>query len=350
MGGPGPSNAQLETDCARRIPSSWDGNEPRVRFFHGWGCSSHEKSYEPGQYARLHDDPYKMGDWVDSILVPPNMSVTGYHHHDYKGGSATWGPGIHADLNSPNKGVGRRQMSAMKIDRRKSWPEFLRDCCQGIEPANLCKNYAGPFQQACQPNMAFHCGLDLNWFKSPICRQWCTQNKSTCDGIANKLCNGSTDPYCACFNSASNIIRPACFDSACSAGTAYQTEQQMNSAQNCGQFCQMQFNIDKVGRDALLENNTFMQKCGAEANQILANEEKIEQDKIAQTEAKKKIDEEAIQGQKENAAAAFSNPFSSQNSSSTAAVAAIGGGGVSGLSSSMCFLLIIIAVVAYMLW
>lgn len=340
MGGPGTSNAQLDSDCIRRIPSNWTDTEPRVRFFRNGGCSGSEKNYGPGNYAKLHDNPFKMGDWAASILVPPNMSVTGYEHHDYKGKSATWGPGIHADLNNPNKGVGSRKMSSMTISRRKSWPEFLRDCCQGIEPESLCRNYAGPLKQACQSNMNHHCGLSLNWFKKPICRQWCENNQSRCDEIANQLCKDSEDPYCACFNAPSNIIRPSCFYAPCSAATAYQTLSDMNAARNCGEACIMQFNIDKVGRDALLENNTFKQECGTEAEKILDIEDNNNVSTGTNTNVVTEDNNTTNNGE---------GTSSNRNSIDTGTAAAIGGGGLLGLSSSFFLMLILFAIVAYVI-
>ena len=385
--GRGPSGADPRWDqqCKRHIPSYWTNSEPGVTTWWDAGCTNHQYTFPKGDlnipdldvYHRnnnAHPVPHR--NFIASMIVPPHMTVTGWNAPCYnsncviwernkytgwrnvkRGGdfsgytaSATWGPGMYSHLSFPNMGVGARDIDSMQIKKRKSWPEFLRDCCQGIEPAGLCKNYAGPMTQACQPSMAHHCGLSLDWFKKPICKQWCSKNKSTCDGIAAKLCANSEDPYCSCFHTAENIIRPACFDPACSSGTAYQTAAHINQSTNCGVYCNQQFNIDKVGRDALLENNAFMQRCGTQAQEILDKEAEEEKKKQEAEDAKKKAEEDAKRAEEEakkKAEEGGLGGLGGDGDNKTMTYAAVGGGGLSGVSSSFLCLLIIIGLIMY---
>lgn len=264
---------------ATHVPSSYDPNTaPSVRIFEHGDCTGQSRVIAADPQGRqvgynLHNAPLYFGDAISSMVVPPNTKVVLYHHTLFSNDNPrrTFGPGVYRNFD--REGIrddsGRfgmnDQATFMEVTPHasKSHAEFLRDCCQGIEPAEICANYAGPMQPACQPSMQYHCGLSLDWFRKPICKQWCNGNKEACDEIAKRLCTGNGDSFCACFNADPNIIRPSCFDPKCSSGTAYQTIDQKNSATNCGVYCNQQFNIDKVTRDALVNDNTFNQQCSS---------------------------------------------------------------------------------------
>lgn len=263
---------------ATHVPSSYDANTPpSVRIYEHGDCTGQSRVVAGDAQGRqvgynLHNAPLYFGDAISSMVVPPNTKVVLYHHTLFSNDNPrrTFSPGVYRNFD--REGIrddsGRfgmnDQATIMEVTSgaSKSHAEFLRDCCQGVEPAEICANYAGPMQPACQPSMQYHCGLNLDWFRRPICKQWCSGNREACDEIAKRLCTGNGDPYCACFNSDPTIIRPSCYDPKCSSGLAYQTQVQEN-AKCDGVYCNMQFSVEGVNRDALVKDNVFRNNCSS---------------------------------------------------------------------------------------
>lgn len=265
--------------CPSNVPAAYDNSSPNVVVYSGDNCQGQYRSLPPGSHTR----PFA----ISSIVVPPNTVVQGSYvipaivctgrtpqsqwSQCGKGKTVvkTFTPGVY---NLGSQGIkddtGAYAMNGaiinLNITKPKSHADFLRDCCLGIEPELGCANYAGYTANACKSTMSSYCGASLARFREPTCKQWCASNSGECDSIAGRLCAPSpTDSFCACFHTDPTIIRPSCFDPKCSSGIAYQTEEQKNSATNCGVYCNQQFNIDKVTRDALINDNTFNQQCSS---------------------------------------------------------------------------------------
>ena len=83
--------------------------EQKVKFFTYYGCRGNQMGLLPGNYPDLNNLPIKGND-IDAMVIPPNMSVQGWSHPNFQGRQGTWGPGIHSDLNSPNRGIGNNDI------------------------------------------------------------------------------------------------------------------------------------------------------------------------------------------------------------------------------------------------
>jgi hypothetical protein len=381
---------------ARGFPrTSWSSKEPGVTTWVNAGCDKHQYTFPP-KNLNIYDlntyhhangrHPVPHSNFIASMDVPPHMSVTGFSAPGYNSdgwknhtGKATWGPGTHSNLSDPkrqdpgyntigrrNTSLGNRDIDSMKITKRKSWPEFLRDCCQRKgETAANCKNYYGPNQGACQSNMNFHCGINIGWHKSAICKEWGAAHKNQYDALAAKVCRGSKDLYCACFNPADpGDIQPACFDVKCSSGGGpYQTAIMKNQAGKCPTYC-MQKIIATADKNVIIEGNEFNQQCGP---QVKAHNDKIKEKEDADAKDKEEAEANAdpISGNAGSGGglgAPGSGRSGSLFGSSTdgddgddatsskkkKTALAVGGGGL-GLSISCICCVIILAIIMYMM-
>lgn len=223
----------------------YDGiNEPPVQIWSDVGCrGSRVALYPQGSAAgrtgvgdkdlagvtdlvaprlgqRIASDGQVFGDnQADAMIIPGNMWVEGFSHTAFEQNNAeesklspllrpyrraVWGPGIHANLGNPNRGIGRDDLDSLIIHRTEDFSTFQVGCCTGQRDAQLCGKLSGPYDAACKNVMSKHCSVRGNFF-SPECRQWVSgipdQSRNQ---LARQVCslpdlNDDEKQWCSCY-------------------------------------------------------------------------------------------------------------------------------------------------------
>jgi hypothetical protein len=333
------------------IPASYNNSPPAVTIYEHDNCHGQSRSL-PAGWHDIGSSPWNFNDAVSSISVPPNTIVKiGRHNLPFNHPhqiTRTFTPDLYRSFDQLNlkddtnvHGLNDTTSVIEVISNAyKSHPEFLRDCCFNVEPEGSCANYAGPNQSACQPTMQYHCGLNLDWFQKPICKRWGESHQPEYDAIAQKLCTGNQDPYCACYNVADNIVRPTCFDAKCTAATAYKPYDS-RKGEPCGVFCNMQVSA-VADKSVLIDNNQFVQNCGNEAATIrkeISENKKGEEDNG---------DEENIEEPPTPPGEKKIEGSTKGSSSSRTKYLILGGGGV-GICVMFCVCLMLLALMYFMM-
>ena len=218
--------------CDARVPTTWTDEEPRARFFSWPNCSVAEMDLGEGNYADLRTLGTTPGDDdIDSVIVPPHMTVTLFADPYFNGNSRQLQPNERVgDLHNPLISVDANQTSSIIVNRVKSWQQFRTDCCKGIGNPDLCKNFWGP------------------------------SNGSSCDSYMQQFCRQNpTDPSCSCLNS--EIPNAQCFDTNCQK-TGYKTNN-MKSISNCPDFiqCNQYLSLSDNAKQNIVNGNQLQQNC-----------------------------------------------------------------------------------------
>jgi hypothetical protein len=219
----------------------------------------------PGDYPDLNNMPIERNN-IDSMVVPPNMTVTGYERTNYNSGCSdckrgVFGPGINPDLSKNNVGIGSNDIDSLRIVRNMSWDEFKVRCCNNQGNPSQCKQFwGGSSGNACGNTMRNYC--DANRLSSDArCKTWCAANPGQCDTAASQFCaSHPTDPFCSCLKSP--LRAPSCFDKNCLAG-GYRTAAMQEMSSKCPSVieCNQNVTIDKAAYNNIVSDIGMKQTC-----------------------------------------------------------------------------------------
>jgi hypothetical protein len=260
-------------------------------FFTDTGCRGNMWNPQVGTY----NDLGAFNDNIDSIVIPPNYTVTGYSGPSQTGNTLTATGTVIEDLNLQDDAsvralirtgafLGTNDISSLRIEKTQTYEDMLANCCAG--GGTTCLNFqpstvSGP----CPAFMADYCSR--NPLSGP-CGVYCAQNPAICSASVKKAClnvgtisaecvqwartNPSTDSddimikfceqqpnseYCACINSKVKTFNPACIDSAC-LRNGYQTRAMLATACPSIVNCSIVADLSSGGR---LITNSITQNC-----------------------------------------------------------------------------------------
>lgn len=270
-GGSGPSTPRCDTYA------KIGDDEPRAMFFQDDNCNGNTMALTPGDYYDL--SKLKLGinsNEITSMIIPPNMRVTGYERPSYNSGcndckqgtydGSVPGKGIWTNLSDQHEGtIGNDDIDSMHIVRLKDWTQYKVDCCNNSGTPDKCQQFwGGSNTGACSNVMSNFCNSG-NLGSNNTCKTWCIAHPGQCDNAAIAYCRSNpSDPFCACLNSP--LKAPSCFDKNCMNG-GYRTQAMMELTNHCPTIveCNQNVTIDKNSYNNIVSNLNMQQTCVADS-------------------------------------------------------------------------------------
>lgn len=223
-------------------------DEPSALFWNGPNCTGIQMSLQQGDYSTL--DGRRIGnDSISGMWVPPNMELDVFDNVNFQTPLGTYKPGVlYADLDNPNIGAGKKQISSLKLRRTSSWTDHLAACCTG-KVAN------GATPETC--GQWWGKGQDANGVCDDIMEAYCDPTGSNADS-----------PKCSCYsvpdspNDSLDVkllkAQPKCWSATCST-KGYLPSNMTNSTCPNVKICRQDFAIP--GSQNIMENNQYIQDC-----------------------------------------------------------------------------------------
>lgn len=213
--------------------------EPKARFWRNFedklGRDSYHMDLAPGYHKNLDSGSYKIrNNDVDSVWVPPNMTVKMWGDYRYNNGksgnSGTYTSqgysnyddpwvirgvkGLYSpiDLYKPSGStLTRDDADTIQVIRNRSWDEHLNDCCTGKAQSE--QGYeqwqCGSFKPGADVCKEFVNKCDGKTLKAQAqlnngnCLDLCKANPTACNQVKLSYCKtdeGKADPWCSCIN------------------------------------------------------------------------------------------------------------------------------------------------------
>jgi len=246
-------------DTAKQNAERVTFQEPNAFFWNFPGCQGTKTmSLPPGDYVSLYEwrnDPTKIGlNDIDGLWVPPNMTVQLFNEWNYQGANATFEPGLHADLNNPNRGIGRNMADSIKIHRTRPWRDFLVDCCRGrndiagVNPTSCGKFWGNTTDGSC----------------NAVMDQYCTEypNDIACSCYSVPILD--TDPE----DIKRAKVRPDCWSQKCATAGYIPTNLR---GRPCPDIKICKQNIDLLGSNNMTTSSQFIQDCSDRSTNITSS-------------------------------------------------------------------------------
>lgn len=246
-------------------------------FFQDDNCNGNTMALAPGDYYDL--SKLQLGvssNQITSMIIPPNMRMTGYERPSYNSGCSNCkqgtydgsiaGKGIWTNLDQQHEGtIANDDIDSMHVTRIKDWTQYKVDCCNNSGTPDKCQQFwGGSNTGACSNVMSNYCNSG-NLGTSATCKTWCTAHPGQCDSAAIAYCRANpNDPFCACLNSP--LKAPSCFDKNCMNG-GYRTQAMMELTNHCPTIveCNQNVTIDKNSYNNIVSNLNMSQTCVADS-------------------------------------------------------------------------------------
>lgn len=141
------------------------------------------------------------------------------------------------------------------------------NCCLGtLNDAGHCHpDWCPQNLDSCKEVLIPYCSQEQHVATNQTCVSFCSlpENKVHCDQAMRRYCSThQSDSLCTCLNS--TIPRPSCFDTQCTL-TGYQTQEMVENAKACGNFCGEFINCVNVG-ECSISNTNFIENCNERPN------------------------------------------------------------------------------------
>ncbi len=119
-----------------RIYSTYSEQEPSASFFSRADCTEKRLDLAAGEYPDLAGKVIGRND-IDSLVLPPHLSLQAYSHPNYQEKTASWPAGsIVPSLAGAT--IGLNDIDSLKLIPVKSWAQWKTDCCAGKDNSTDC--------------------------------------------------------------------------------------------------------------------------------------------------------------------------------------------------------------------